>query len=124
MKRLWICCLLAMAVTQHSMAATQGEDSNVEGKFRQFLTEYWEQIEARNADYLRVVHPKLPAVAYDLFFDVTRNMMQFAEKNEALEPKIECQDFNVCKVVYPQPNDSWAAQRFILHEGAWRWLDQ
>ena len=24
----------------------------------------------------------------------------------------------------PQPNDSWAAQRFIWHEGNWRWLDQ
>jgi hypothetical protein len=68
MKRLWICWLLAIAVAQHSMAATQGEGSDVEGKFRQFLNEYWQQIEARNSDYLRVVHPKLPAEAYGLFF--------------------------------------------------------
>ncbi len=76
----------------------------------------------RNGAYLKSVHPKLPDEMYDFFFDVTLQMMQFSE-DEDLEPTIECQEFKVCKVVYPQPNDSWAAQRFISHEGAWRWLD-
>lgn len=79
---------------------------------------------ARNTAYLKAVHPKLPAETCAFFFDVTLNMMRYADENETVEPKIECQDFNVCKVVYPQPNDSWAAQRFIRHEGDWRWLDQ
>ena len=124
MKRIWLNCLLAMAVAQSSLAATQDDGGDLEGKFRQFLSEYWPQIKARNPDYLKAVHPKLPVEAYGFFFDVTLDMMQYAEKNEAVEPKVECQDFNVCKVIYPQPNDSWAAQRFILHQGAWRWLDQ
>ena len=123
MGKILLCCLLILAVLQSSFAATQG-DVDVEGSFRQFLGEYWPQMKARNADYLKTVHPKLPAEAYGFFFDATLGMMQYAETNEAVEPKIECQDFNVCKVIYPQPNDSWAAQRFILHQGAWRWLDQ
>ena len=59
----------------------------------------------------------------DFFFDVTLQMMNFSEER-GLERTIECQEFKVCKVVYPQPDDSWAAQRFILYEGDWRWLDQ
>ena len=123
MRKLLLCCLLASVVAKSSMATTQNS-GDVEGSFRQFLKEYWPQMKARNSNYLKTVHPKLPAEAYGFFFDVTLNMMLYAETNEAVEPKIECQDFNVCKVIYPQPNDSWAAQRFILHHGAWRWFDQ
>ena len=49
---------------------------------------------------------------HDLFFDATLQMMDFSEET-GLERTIECQEFNVCKVVYPQPNDSWAAQRLF-----------
>jgi len=115
---------MATVISQSSSAANGEGGTDVEAKFQEFLKEYWPQMKARNATYLKAVHPKLPTEAYELFFDVTLNMMQYAEKNEGVEPKIECQDFKVCKVVYPQPNDSWAAQRFISHEGAWRWLDQ
>ena len=124
MRKLLLYCLLASVVAESSMAATQDGGGDMEGSFRQFLGEYWPQMKARNSDYLKTVHPKLPAEAYDFFFDVTLNMMQYVETNQTIDPKIECQDFNVCKVIYPQPNDSWAAQRFILHQGAWRWLDQ
>jgi hypothetical protein len=124
MRKLLPYCLLASIVAKSSIAITQDSSGDVEDSFRQFLGEYWPQMKARNSDYLKTVHPKLPAEAYDFFFDITLAMMQYAETNEAVEPKIECQDFNVCKVIYPQPNDSWAAQRFILYQGAWRWLDQ
>lgn len=124
MIRTLVCCIVLMAIPQSSFAADDAGGNDVEAEFRQFLDEFRPQMKARNAAYLQAVHPKLPAEAYDLFFDVTLNMMQHAEKNEGIEPTVECQDFNVCKVVYPQPNDSWAAQRFILHQGTWHWLDQ
>jgi len=124
MRKLLLCCLLASVVAMSSMATNRDSGGDVEDSFRQFLGEYWPQMKARNSDYLKTVHPKLPAEAYDFFFDVTLNMMRYAETNEAVEPKIECQDFNVCKVIYPQPNDSWAAQHFVLHQGVWRWLNQ
>ena len=104
--------------TERTMA--MGE---LERSFQAFLQEYRHEMKRRNGVYLMSVHPKLPEEMYDFFFDVTQQMMQFSEDQD-LEPTIECQEFKVCKVVYPQPNDSWAAQRFILHEGAWRWLDQ
>ena len=59
---------------------------------------------------------------HGFFFNITLQMMNFSEERD-LERTIECQEFKVCKVVYPQSNDSWAAQRFILYEGDWRWLD-
>lgn len=95
----------------------------LERSFQAFLDEYWPEVQRRNGTYLKSVHPKLPTEMYDFFFDLTLQMMNFSEER-GLERTIECQEFKVCKVVYPQPNDSWAAQRFILHEGDWRWLDQ
>lgn len=112
------------ASAQSSSTSDQGSRDEVEGNFRQFLNQYQLEMRARNTAYLKAVHPKLPAETYAFFFDVTLNMMRYADENNEVEPKIECQDFNICKVVYPQPNDSWAAQRFIRHDGDWRWLDQ
>jgi len=60
---------------------------------------------------------------YNFFFDVTLEMMKYSV-DEGLEPTIECQEYKVCKVIYRQPNESWAAQQFILHENSWRWLGQ
>ena len=57
----------------------------------------------------------------DFFFDATLQMMRHSDEN-GLEPAVECQEYKVCKAVYTQPGGSWAAQSFILYEGAWRWL--
>ena len=99
-------------------AATQ----ELERSFRAFLDDYWQEIKNRNGSYLASIHPKLPEEMHDFFFDVTLQMMNFSEV-QGVERTIECQEFKVCKVTYPQPNNSWAAQRFILHEGDWRWLE-
>ena len=53
----------------------------------------------------------------DFFFDMTLDMMKHA-KEAGLEPEITCREYGVCKVIWPQPGDSWAAQSFIKHEGA------
>ena len=138
MKRTRLCCLPAMVAAaclvisaapkpvsaQSSSTSDQSSRDDLEENFRQFLSQYRLEVRARNTAYLKAVHPKLPAEMHAFFFDVTLNMMRYADENEGVEPKIECQDFSICKVVYPQPNDSWAAQRFIRHEGDWRWLDQ
>ena len=105
-------------------AADQESSGALGAQFQQFLSQYWQEVKQRNSAYLATVHPKLPTDAHEFFFDVTLNMMSHVETTQGIEPRIECQDFNVCKVIYPQPNDSWAAQRFILHDGNWRWLDQ
>ncbi len=115
--------------SQHSLAQSlpapsQEISEELEERFQQFLDGYWPEIKKRNHAYLNSVHPILPEGMYDFFFDITLDMMRHSEENTGIEPTIECQDFEICKVVYPQPNDSWAAQRFILHEDAWRWLDQ
>ena len=100
-----------------------GEESNdLEAGFQSFLNTYISQVKQRNVDYLRTVHPKLPADMYDFFFDLTLGMMKYAGE-KSLSPDIECREYNVCKVIWPQPGESWAAQTFILHEGKWLWLD-
>ncbi len=99
-------------------------ENELEDGFRQFLDVYWSEIRNRDGAYLQSVHPELPAEMHNFFFDVTSDMMRYSDEKPGVEPAIECQEFNICKVIYPQPNNSWAAQRFILHEGAWRWLDQ
>ena len=109
----------ALSQTAEGTEATK----ELERSFQEFLQEYRHEMRRRNGTYLKSVHPKLPDEMYDFFFDVTLQMMQFSE-DEDLEPALECEEFQVCKVIYPQPNNSWAAQRFIFHEGAWRWLDQ
>jgi hypothetical protein len=115
---------LAMPSPAHSQA-TQGTDATgaLTRSFQEFLLHYWPDIRSRNATYLKSVHPKLPEEMHHFFFDVTLQMMQFSDE-QGLDPKLECQEFKVCQVIYPQPNDSWAAQRFILHDDTWRWLDQ
>ncbi len=121
--------LAALSLSEHSQAqsppeATQENGQELGQRFWDFLNGYWPEIQNRNRVYLQSVHPKLPEEMYDFFFDMTLDMMRYSEENVGIEPTIECQDFDICKVVYPQPNNSWAAQRFILHEGDWRWLDQ
>jgi hypothetical protein len=107
-----------------AQAAIEPAPSNeLEQSFQAFLPDYWEAINKGDKAFLKSVHPKLPAEMYDFFFEVTRDMMAHSEK-ESLSRSMECQDYKVCKIVYPQPNDSWAAQQFIQHEGRWRWLDQ
>ncbi|NNE83746.1 MAG: hypothetical protein HKN28_07225 [Alphaproteobacteria bacterium] len=115
---------LAMPSSAHSQT-TQGTDATgaLTRSFQEFLLQYWPEIRSRNGTYLKSVHPKLPEEMHDFFFDLTLQMMQFSDE-QGLDPKLECQEFKVCKVIYPQPNDNWAAQRFILHDDTWRWLDQ
>ena len=66
-----------------------GVDSSVlEDGFRSFLKTYIIQIKQRNTEYLRTVHPKLPADMYDFFFDLTLGMMNYASE-KSLSPDIE-----------------------------------
>ena len=96
--------------------------SALEKDFRVFLEAYCHKIESRDPEYLKVVHPDLPTDTHTFFFDITSDMMSYA-KQEGLEPKIECKEFGVCKVTWPQPGGGWAAQRFIRHRKQWRWLE-
>lgn len=122
--------LLLLAIGSSFTARAQSGDradfasvAEIETSFQNFLAEYRREIKRRNRAYLGNVHPSLPGEMHDLFLDITINMMKFSEDN-GLEPAIECRDYAVCKVVYTQPDNSWAAQQFIFHNGAWRWLDQ
>ena len=99
----------------------QDEGIDLEADFRAFFDTYVQEIDQRNVEYLRGVHPDLPSEMHEFFFDATQSMMKHADE-QGLEPAIECEDYDVCEVTWPQPGDSWAAQRFIRHEGAWRFL--
>lgn len=99
------------------------QETGPEESFRAFLQEYWAEIKDRDKEYLKSIHPELPEDMYDFFFDATLQMMEYSE-DKNLERTIDCVDLDICKVTYPQPNDSWAAQQFIRHDGAWRWLPQ
>jgi len=112
------------SLAQSKEQRASGDRTKLETDFQHFLDDYWLHVRQRDREFLRLVHPKLPQEMYEFFFDVTLDMVRHSEARAGIEPSIECQEFNVCKVVYPQPNDSWAAQRFILHRGAWQWLDQ
>ena len=110
--------------TVRAQTITEPQTTNeLKRSFQAFLDDYWQEIQHRNGTFLASVHSKLPKDMHYLFFDATLQMMNFSEET-GLERTIDCQEFNVCKVVYPQPNDSWAAQRFISYKGEWRWLDQ
>ena len=112
------------SLAQSKEQRASGDLAKLETDFQRFLDDYWQHVRRRDREFLQSVHPKLPQEMYDFFFNVTLDMMRHSEGRGSIEPSIECQEFNVCKVVYPQPNDSWAAQRFIVHQGAWQWLDQ
>jgi len=117
----WVLVPSSSVLSQEAAGtAAMGE---LERSFEAFLQEYSHEIRRRNGVYLKSVHPKLPDEMYDFFFDVTQQMMRFSEE-QGLDPTIECQEFKICKAIFPQPNDSWAAQRFIFYENGWRWLDQ
>ena len=112
-----------VASAQSAAGTTTPTIPEIEASFQTFLTEYRHEIKQRKRSYLSGVHPSLPGEMHDFFLDITIDMMKFSDENDT-EPKIECQVYNACKVIYPQPNDNWAAQQFIFHNGSWRWLEQ
>jgi hypothetical protein len=101
--------------------AKRENGNDVEADFRAFLETYVQEIKQRNTEYLVNVHPDLPADMHDFFLEATQSMMKYADE-QGIEPTIECREYNVCKVTWPQPGGSWAAQSFIRHEGVWRFL--
>jgi len=118
---LWV-SFACMAVVIATLGCGKGDEGNgLEADFHAFLETYVQEVKQRNADYLVSVHPDLPAEMREFFFDATLGMMKHADE-QGLEPAIECKEYNVCKVTWPQPGGSWAAQSFIRHEGAWRFL--
>ena len=90
--------------------------------FMNFLSIYIKEIKQGNAGYLETVHPNLPADMHEFFIDITLDMMKYAG-NEGIAPDITCREYDICKVTWPQPGDSWAAQTFVRHEGKWQWLE-
>ncbi len=123
-----LCLLVGPALMPSSPAVSQTNPDamaieDLEHSFQAFLRDYRPEMRRRNAAYLKTVHPKLPEEMHDFFFDITLQMMKFSD-DQGLEPTMECQDFKVCKVIYPQPEGGWAAQRFILSGDGWRWLEQ
>lgn len=113
-----ILCVPALLV-----AAGCGGREDLNSEFRPFLDTYVREIHERDREYLRNVHPELPEEMSDFFLDVTLSMMRYAEEN-GLEPTIECEEYDVCQVTWPQPGGNWAAQRFIRQEGAWQFLPE
>ena len=97
-------------------------DANLEPGFRQFLGTYINEVNAGNKDFLGTVHPNLPEEMHGFFIEITMDMMKHAKEN-GLDYTITCREYNICKITWPQPGDSWASQSFILHEGSWRWLE-
>ena len=120
-------CLWPIMIPTTSANAQTSSGTNITDElahsFQEFLREYAAELKLRNIDYLKSVHPNLPEHMSDFFIDVTLDMMKYSEA-EDLNPTIECQEYGVCKVTYPQPNNSWAAQQFIFYENSWRILDQ
>lgn len=114
---------LATAAHAQSPGGAGPTVADIEASFRTFLAEYRREIKRRNRDYLARVHPSLPAEMRDFFLDVTIDMMKHSDET-GTAPQIDCQEYAVCKATYTQPGDTWAAQSFIFHDGAWRWLDQ
>ena len=99
-----------------------GEIPELESSFNGFLGTYIKEIKSGNTSYLKTVHPKLPEEQRGFFIGITLDMMKYADDNN-LSPAVTCREYEMCKVTWPQPGDSWAAQTFIRHEGVWRWLD-
>jgi len=111
---------VAVAIAAFGCGARE-EGPELEADFRAFFEAYVQEVKQRNADYLVGVHADLPAEMHDFFFDATLSMMKHAD-DEGLEPAIECEEYNVCRVTWPQAGGSWAAQSFIKHERSWRFL--
>ncbi len=120
-RQVWaaIAGLAVLAATVGCNTQDAGVDS--ESDFRSFFETYVQEVRERDADYLGSVHPELPTEMHEFFFDLTQDMMKHADE-QGLEPSIDCEEYDVCKVTWPQPGDSWAAQSFIRHEGSWRFL--
>lgn len=115
--------LLLITLTAPAIAAKGDQVESLKADFQDFLPTYIEAVKKRDADFLAGVHPDLPKEMTDFFFDLTQDMMRYAETN-GLQPSITCKTYGVCKVTWPQPEDHWAAQSFIRHEGKWRWLSE
>jgi hypothetical protein len=82
--------------------AKQDNGNDLEADFRAFLETYVQEIKQRNTEYLVNVHPDLPADMHEFFLEATQAMMKYADE-QAIEPTIECREYNVCKVTWPQP---------------------
>ena len=113
--------LVLISLTAPAISAEGERVESLTAEFQDFLPVYIQAIKQRDADFLATVHPDLPKEMTDFFFDLTLDMMRHAEAN-GLQPSVTCKEYGVCKVTWPQPDDHWAAQSFIRHEGQWRWL--
>ena len=56
----------------------------MEASFHEFLDSYVQQIKQRNVDYLVSVHPDLPEDMREFFFDITQDMMKYADEQAAV----------------------------------------
>jgi len=115
--------LLLITLTAPAIAAEGDLVESLKADFQDFLPTYIKAVKERDADFLAAVHPDLPKEMTDFFFDLTQDMMRYAETN-GLQPSITCKAYGVCKVTWPQPEGHWAAQSFIRHEDRWRWLSE
>jgi len=113
--------LLLSLFPSPAVAGNSAQIESLKRDFHHFLATYLQHVQDRDNDFLAKVHPELPEQMYEFFFDATLNMMRHAQTHD-LQPEITCKEYGVCTVTWPQPNDSWAAQTFIRHEGHWRWL--
>jgi len=115
--------ILLITSTIPALSAVSARAESLKADFQDFLPTYIEAINNRDADFLATVHPELPTEMTDFFFDLTLDMMSYAETN-GLQPSVACKTYGVCKVTWPQPEGHWAAQTFIRHEGRWLWLSE
>ena len=114
-----LCLASFLAIPFFSSA---GQFPEIRSSFEKFLATYVKEIKRGNTVYLKAVHPKLPEEMNGFFIGITMDMMKYADENN-LSPTITCREYEICKVTWPQPGDSWAAQTFVRHDGNWKWLD-
>ena len=101
---------------------TGDEISELQSSFQTFMGIYIREIKRGNTDYVKTVHPNLPGEMRRLFVGTTIDIMRYAEEN-GLSPEIACRENEICKIIWPQPRDSWAPQTFVRHNGNWQWLE-
>ena len=104
-----VCCCLGTVLISCEKSV---DPAVLEKDFRGFLATYTERIEQRDLEFLGTVHPGLPKPMQGFFLDLTLNMMKHAGEG-GLEPEVDCKESNICTVTWPQPGDSWLAQKFI-----------
>lgn len=116
--------LFGLAAVLLPTGAVRPQAENVpalEHDFRMFFERYRDAIEQRDVAFLRRAHPDLPEDMHDFFLDLTDDMMAYGRRR-GIAPTFECEEYEVCKVIFAQPGDTKAWQTFIRHEGMWRWL--